>query len=91
MNPALHIGEGYVRNGVWSVHVTSEYRSKMFAGYRLPEAELFQMVDANVEYTLFIDPERGRYTANIEDWLDNSVSDKTYQHRNMRLSWFERG
>jgi hypothetical protein len=54
--------------------------SKLFAGYKLPDYTLDELVDADVETVVFYDPNRGRYVSSLEDWQDYGVADDGYTH-----------
>jgi len=56
------------------------YLSDMFAGYKLPDSVLDELVDADVETIVFIDPNRGRYVSSLDDWQDSGVADGWHTH-----------
>lgn len=59
---------------------TDPYLSDMFAGYKLPDSVLDELVDENVDTIVFIDPNRGRYVSSVEDWQDYGVADGWFTH-----------
>lgn len=62
-------------------NITDDVMSQMFAGYKLPDYTLDELVDADVETLAFVDPNRGRYVSSLEDWQDYGVADDNgYTH-----------
>lgn len=65
--------------------------SSLFAGYTLTDLELDGFVDQGIEFIVFLDPNRGRYTSTISDWQDYGVSDPTLPIVHLRQSRMDRG
>lgn len=90
MSPRLLAG-GSLSGKTWSIHVTDKERSTLFDGYTLPDDVFDQLVDHDVEYIVFIDPNRGRYTSTVEDWQSFGVQDGRSPDTHLRQSWMDRG
>ena len=71
---------GNIIGKIWSVQVSDEWKSSILTGYKISDTLIDELVDNDVRFIMFIDPERGRYTSSIEDWLDNAVWDDGENH-----------
>jgi hypothetical protein len=60
--------------------VNDTVTSDMFAGYKLSDATLDQLVDEGYDLIMFVDPNRGRYLSSIEDWQEFGVADGWNTH-----------
>lgn len=47
-----------------------EHLSDILIGYAIDEDVFDAFVDDNVDYIVFIDPNRARYSSTVDDWLD---------------------
>lgn len=90
MSPKLFL-DGSLKGTVWSVHITEAHKASKFEGYRLPDSTISQLVDAGAETIVFIDPNRGRYTSEIDDWYEFGVWDEFSGEVALRQSWMARG
>ena len=90
MSPRMFLG-GSLKDNYWTIHVTDEHKSKKFEGYRLPESTIRQLIDNGVEYIALIDPNRGRYVSEIDDWYEYGVWDEFTGVVSLRQSWMARG
>lgn len=71
---------GTIVGDTFTVQLTDEWRSGVVSGYRIPVEVFDKLVDEGIEWTVFIDPNRGRYTASIDDWLDYSFYEDDERH-----------
>lgn len=86
------IGDGHViGNKIVFDAYDDEYKSDRFEGYRLPDYTMNQIVDAGIDFIVFLDPNRGRYTISVDDWLDYAVDSEYDQWTHCRQSWMDRG
>lgn len=90
MSPKIFLG-GSLKGAVWTTHVTDVERAGKFEGYRLPASTIQQLVDAGAETIVFIDPNRGRYVSEIDDWYEFGVWDDIDGEVSLRQSWLTRG
>ena len=88
------IGDGRLKNGVFTVVVTDQFKSDRVAGYRLPDQTIEQLIEENANDICFVEvdgPKRGRYTISMEDWLDYRVWSDKDQWQHVSRSFFARG
>ncbi len=67
-------------NKIVTYQIDDTNMSHMFAGYKLPDSTLDELVDADIETVVFVDPNRGRYVSSLEDWQDYGVADNGDTH-----------
>ena len=89
MSPKLFLG-GSRKGNTWSIYVTDDNKSDKFEGYKLPESTLTQLVDAGVEVIVFIDPTRGRYVSDTDDWYEFGVWNDESGEVSLRQGWMDR-
>lgn len=66
-----HVYGGSISGRIFTVTVTDEWMSETLMGYVLHNLD--ELVEDGVQWVMFVDPNRGRYTSSIEDWLEHSV------------------
>lgn len=65
---------GSLQGDTLTIRVTPDVMSSQTTGYRFPVSTLDAIVeDGRVAWIIFVDPNRGRYTSDIEDWVEHSV------------------
>lgn len=77
------------KNKAYTLNVNAIRMSDMFAGYVLTDDTLSWLVDEDYDTVVLIDPNRGRYVSDVEDWLDYGVPDGHGQ-THLRQSRMER-
>lgn len=90
MSPRIFLG-GSLKGSVWTAHITDDERAAVFEGYRLPASTIQQLVDAGAETLVFVDPNRGRYVSEIDDWYEFGVWEDNDGIVALRQSWMSRG
>ena len=73
----------------WTVQVTDGWRSSKFTGFQISNEAFEALIDAGIEYVVFVDPNRGRYTSSIDDWQEFGVDEDDVIH--LRQSWMSYG
>ncbi len=76
-------------NNTVIIDVDDAHMSGLVIGYRLSDTELDGFVDQGIEFIVFLDPNRGRYTSTVEDWQNYGVPTETDIH--LRQSRMSRG
>jgi acyl CoA:acetate/3-ketoacid CoA transferase alpha subunit len=71
------------------INVYSEHMSELFPGFKLPSSIVDGLVDQGVTMLVFVDPNRGRFSISMDDWIDYRVIDNVYDH--IRQSRMDRG
>lgn len=82
-----HLFGGSISGRIFTVNVTPEWMSGEVVGYTL--VNLDELVDEGVQWVVFVDPNRGRYTSSIDDWLEYSILEDGRWH--LRQSYMTRG
>ena len=86
-----YVADGRLRNGTWTIVLTDAHKSNKLTGYRLPESTIDELIEHDVEYIVFVDLNRGRYTISLEDWLDCRVWAEGDHWQHVSQSRFDRG
>lgn len=88
------IGDGRLKNGVFTLIVTDQFKSNKLSGYRLSDEIIGQLMENDVEFIVFVEvdgPRKGRYTIDLEDWLDYRLWSEGDQWQHVARSRFDRG
>lgn len=88
--PREYLG-GEIRNNTYTLTAEDRHRSHLFPGFTLPSYILHNLGNEGVENIVFIDPNRGRYTSTLEDWIDSGVEDPAKMWTHLNQSRMTRG
>jgi hypothetical protein len=86
-----YFGDGRIRSNNFEIVVTDRVKSDKLVGYRLPASLIERLIDENVDNIIFVDPNRGRYTISLDDWLDYRVWGDTDQYQHVSQGFMDRG
>lgn len=86
-----YVEDGRLKNGTWTIMATDRHKSNKLDGYRLSDITVETLIDQDVEYIVFVDLNRGRYTISMDDWLEYRVWSQTDQWQHVAQSRFTRG
>lgn len=85
------LSDGVIRNGTYFLTVTDKYKSSKVAGYRLSDWIIETLIDEAVEDLVFVDPNRGRYTISLDDWMEHRIWSDHDQWQHVPQSRMARG